>query len=435
MALISSEVQQVGDRIRYYVDCDSWLADGESLTGVTGAVDAGHAICDGIQIDHTSRAFHYYVGSGALNDVFNVIFAQSTTRLQVRYDHVNFSITTNGGLTNAGANDPFMLSIVGPTGPTGLTGPGGSFGGPTGPTGGVGGPGPTGIGPTGLAATGPTGAPGNGNTGATGAAGPTGVAGPGGPTGAGATGPTGGLGNAGPVGSTGATGAAATGPTGNTGSAGTVGGIGPTGNTGPTGNPGAASTVTGPTGPQGIQGVIGPTGSQGIAGPTGPTGAASTVVGPTGNTGAAGAASTVTGPTGAASTVAGPTGNTGNTGPTGNTGNTGSTGPSNSPINSQSLAYTTVLADAGRTILHPAADTTARTFTIDSNANVAYILGTMITFVNQNAAGVLTIAITTDVMRLAGAGTTGSRTLAANGIATAEKITTTEWIINGTGLT
>jgi hypothetical protein len=36
---------------------------------------------------------------------------------------------------------------------------------------------------------------------------------------------------------------------------------------------------------------------------------------------------------------------------------------------------------------------------------------------------------------LAGAGTTGSRTLAANGIATAMKVTTTEWIINGTGLT
>lgn len=105
------------------------------------------------------------------------------------------------------------------------------------------------------------------------------------------------------------------------------------------------------------------------------------------------------------------------------------------PQNSKSAAYTTVLADANGHILHPAADTTARTFTIDSNANVAYAIGTTLTFVNQNAGGVLTIAITTDTMRLAGAGTTGSRTLAANGIATALKITATEWIINGTGLT
>lgn len=105
------------------------------------------------------------------------------------------------------------------------------------------------------------------------------------------------------------------------------------------------------------------------------------------------------------------------------------------PQNSKSAAYTTVLADANKHILHPSADTTARIFTIDSNANVAFPIGTTLTFVNQNAGGVITIAITTDTMRLAGAGTTGSRTLAANGMATALKITSTEWIISGTGLT
>lgn len=105
------------------------------------------------------------------------------------------------------------------------------------------------------------------------------------------------------------------------------------------------------------------------------------------------------------------------------------------PQNSQSAAYTLVLADANSHILHPSADTTARTFTIPANASVAFPIGTAITFVNQNSAGVVTIAITTDTMRLAGAGTTGSRTLAANGIATALKITSTEWIISGTNLT
>ena len=103
--------------------------------------------------------------------------------------------------------------------------------------------------------------------------------------------------------------------------------------------------------------------------------------------------------------------------------------------NSQIGAYTMVLADAGKHILHPSADTTARIFTIPANSSVAYPVGTAITIVNQNGAGVVTIAITTDTMRLAGAGTTGSRTLAANGIATALKITSTEWIISGTGLT
>ena len=105
------------------------------------------------------------------------------------------------------------------------------------------------------------------------------------------------------------------------------------------------------------------------------------------------------------------------------------------PQNSQSDAYTLVLADSGKHILHPTADTTARTFTIPANGSVAYPVGTAITFVNQNGAGVITIAITTDTMRLAGAGTTGSRTLAANGVATCIKLTSTEWIISGTGLT
>jgi hypothetical protein len=105
------------------------------------------------------------------------------------------------------------------------------------------------------------------------------------------------------------------------------------------------------------------------------------------------------------------------------------------PQNSQSAAYTLVLADSGKHILHPSADTTARTFTIPANSSVAFSIGTAITFVNQNGAGTVTIAITTDTMRLAGTGSTGSRTLAANGVATAIKITSTEWIISGTGLT
>lgn len=107
----------------------------------------------------------------------------------------------------------------------------------------------------------------------------------------------------------------------------------------------------------------------------------------------------------------------------------------NIPQNSQVTTYTCVLADAGKHILHPSADTTARTFTIPANASVTYPVGTAITFINQNAAGVVTISINSDTMRLAGAGTTGSRTLAANGVATAIKITSTEWIISGTGLT
>lgn len=105
----------------------------------------------------------------------------------------------------------------------------------------------------------------------------------------------------------------------------------------------------------------------------------------------------------------------------------------NTPINSQSTAYTLVLADAGKTIYHPASDNNARTFTIPANGSVAYAVGTVLTFVNLAAANV-TIAITTDTMYLAGAGSTGSRTLTQYGIASAVKVDSTTWVISGNNL-
>jgi hypothetical protein len=103
------------------------------------------------------------------------------------------------------------------------------------------------------------------------------------------------------------------------------------------------------------------------------------------------------------------------------------------PITDKSTAYTLVLADAQTAIRHPAADTNNRTFTIPANGSVAYPVGTCITFINE--VNTVTIAITTDTLVLGGAGTTGSRTLAAHGIATAIKVSSTRWYISGTGLT
>lgn len=111
-----------------------------------------------------------------------------------------------------------------------------------------------------------------------------------------------------------------------------------------------------------------------------------------------------------------------------------SVGYLNIPINSQSAAYTTVLADSGKAILHPSTDANARTFTIAANASVAYDLGTAITFINMTSQ-VVTIAINSDTLYLAGTGSTGSRSLAQYGVATAIKLTSTTWIISGSGLT
>ena len=93
-------------------------------------------------------------------------------------------------------------------------------------------------------------------------------------------------------------------------------------------------------------------------------------------------------------------------------------------------AYGIVAADAGLHIY----STATRTITIPANGTIAMPIGATIIFVAGTGATV-TVAITTDTMYLAGTGTTGSRTLAAFGVATAIKIAATTWIISGNGLT
>jgi len=106
----------------------------------------------------------------------------------------------------------------------------------------------------------------------------------------------------------------------------------------------------------------------------------------------------------------------------------------NIPQNSQSAAYTLTLADSGKHIFHPSTDANARTYTIPADSSVAYPIGTALAFINMTSQ-LVTIAINTDTMYLSGVGTTGSRTLAQYGAATAIKMTSTTWLISGSGLT
>ena len=61
-------------------------------------------------------------------------------------------------------------------------------------------------------------------------------------------------------------------------------------------------------------------------------------------------------------------------------------------------------------------------------------IGTAITFVNDDTED-MTIQIDADVLVLSPAGTTGTRTLAQYGMATALKVEAERWFISGTGLT
>lgn len=100
-------------------------------------------------------------------------------------------------------------------------------------------------------------------------------------------------------------------------------------------------------------------------------------------------------------------------------------------LNSQTVNYTTVLADTG--VIHPSGAGAGDTITIPANASVAYPLYKTLTFVNGDSNAV-SIAITTDTLTLAGSTSTGTRTLAQNGVATALKISATSWLISGVGL-
>jgi hypothetical protein len=104
----------------------------------------------------------------------------------------------------------------------------------------------------------------------------------------------------------------------------------------------------------------------------------------------------------------------------------------NVPQNVQTGDYTLVLADSGKHIYRGSGS--SATWTIPANSSVAYPVGTALTFINLSATSV-SIAITSDTMYLSSAGTTGTRTLAQYGSATAVKITSTSWIISGSGLT
>jgi hypothetical protein len=101
------------------------------------------------------------------------------------------------------------------------------------------------------------------------------------------------------------------------------------------------------------------------------------------------------------------------------------------PQVSLSVGRTLNATDAGKHIYVTAG---SQTVTIPANTATAFPVGTTIVVVTAN--GISTsIAINTDTLRLANSSSTGTRTVASNGMATLLKINTTEWICSGNGVT
>lgn len=101
------------------------------------------------------------------------------------------------------------------------------------------------------------------------------------------------------------------------------------------------------------------------------------------------------------------------------------------PQNLQTASYQLVLADRGKSILLTTNNTL--TLTIPANASVAFPIGTTIVVATGSNTG-CTVAITTDNLILAGAGTTGTRSLSAFALATLYKVNATSWLISGSGV-
>lgn len=102
------------------------------------------------------------------------------------------------------------------------------------------------------------------------------------------------------------------------------------------------------------------------------------------------------------------------------------------PQNAKSTSYTLVAGDQGK---HIYVTTAGQTITVPANSNTAFPIGTTIAIIAGPTANPVTIDIVSDTMYLGGVGSTGTRTLAAYGMATLVKVDTTTWFINGSGLT
>lgn len=94
--------------------------------------------------------------------------------------------------------------------------------------------------------------------------------------------------------------------------------------------------------------------------------------------------------------------------------------------------YTLALSDRGKMIR--VNGVAGQTVTIPANASVAFPDGATVVIVN-NTAGVLSVAITSDALFLAGTGSSGTRSIATNGLCTLVKAyAATQWSSSGPGV-
>jgi hypothetical protein len=102
------------------------------------------------------------------------------------------------------------------------------------------------------------------------------------------------------------------------------------------------------------------------------------------------------------------------------------------PSNAQSGNYTLTAADNGRGIDHASGAGSGDTYTIPANGTLALPVGFTFSVFNMDS-GAVTVAITTDTLRKAGTGSTGSVSVPQYCAATFRKVSATQWLWWGVG--
>lgn len=103
------------------------------------------------------------------------------------------------------------------------------------------------------------------------------------------------------------------------------------------------------------------------------------------------------------------------------------------PMNTQDEDYTFLITD-DQTVVRKTSTTASQAYTIPSNDNVSFDIGTVLEVQNDGTAD-LDVAIEDDTLTFEADGTTGTRTIAASGSGRFVKVEDTDWKCRGQQMT
>ena len=109
--LLGTIIQQVESSIQHAIDYSFWLQKGETLANVTFTVDAGTATVSNVSYTPDRTEARFFLDGGSLGDQFNIIAEATTSFGQIRYDHIQVYVETNGGSVVLAGNNALTVPV------------------------------------------------------------------------------------------------------------------------------------------------------------------------------------------------------------------------------------------------------------------------------------------------------------------------------------